>query len=145
MLGNNVTQINSLQGIIKALEEYGKRLHEHKVIIHVRRGGPNYQEGLRKMKETGLFHRFSCHLCFILVFLSNDFKIYRNILIFIGSRLNLPIHVYGPETHMTSIVAAALGLCRTPDSPLAVQTTGQFLLPLEADVSMDNNGDAFRS
>ncbi|EJW75051.1 ATP-citrate synthase subunit 1 [Wuchereria bancrofti] len=46
-----------------------------------------------------------------------------------GSRLNLPIHVYGPETHMTSIVAAALGLCRAPDSPLAVQTTGQFLLP----------------
>ncbi|EJW81690.1 hypothetical protein WUBG_07400, partial [Wuchereria bancrofti] len=50
-------------------------------------------------------------------------------LIFLGSRLNLPIHVYGPETHMTSIVAAALGLCRAPDSPLAVQTTGQFLLP----------------
>ncbi|VIO88263.1 ATP-citrate synthase, putative [Brugia malayi] len=101
-IANFTNVAKTFKGIIKALEEYGKRLHEHKVIIHVRRGGPNYQEGLRKMKET-------------------------------GSRLNLPIHVYGPETHMTSIVAAALGLCRTPDSPLAVQTTGQFLLPLEAD------------
>ena len=43
----------SLQGIVKALQEYQKKLLEHKVQIYVRRGGPNYQEGLRVMREVG--------------------------------------------------------------------------------------------
>lgn len=42
-----------LQGIVKALQEYQKKLLEHKVDIFVRRGGPNYQEGLRVMREVG--------------------------------------------------------------------------------------------
>lgn len=42
-----------LQGIVKALQEYQKSLLEHKVSIFVRRGGPNYQEGLRVMREIG--------------------------------------------------------------------------------------------
>ena len=42
-----------LQGIVKALQEYQKKLLEHKVEIYVRRGGPNYQEGLRVMREVG--------------------------------------------------------------------------------------------
>ena len=46
--------------------------------IFVRRGGPNYQEGLRVMKE-------------------------------VGSTLNVPMYVFGPETHMTAIVGMALG------------------------------------
>ena len=41
------------QGIVKALQEYQKKLLEHKVQIYVRRGGPNYQEGLRVMREVG--------------------------------------------------------------------------------------------
>uniref|UniRef100_A0A1I7VNE3 ATP-citrate synthase n=1 Tax=Loa loa TaxID=7209 RepID=A0A1I7VNE3_LOALO len=97
-IANFTNVAKTFRGIIKAIEEYGELLHEHKVTIHVRRGGPNYQEGLRKMKET-------------------------------GSRLNLPIHVYGPETHMTGIVAAALGICHAPDKPLALQATDQFLPP----------------
>lgn len=42
-----------VQGIVKALQEYQKKLLEHKVDIFVRRGGPNYQEGLRVMREIG--------------------------------------------------------------------------------------------
>ena len=42
-----------VQGIVKALQEYQKSLLEHKVSIFVRRGGPNYQEGLRVMREIG--------------------------------------------------------------------------------------------
>lgn len=43
----------TVQGIVKALQEYQKKLLEHKVQIYVRRGGPNYQEGLRVMREVG--------------------------------------------------------------------------------------------
>ena len=46
--------------------------------IFVRRGGPNYQEGLRVMREA-------------------------------GSKLEIPLHVFGPETHMTAVVGMALG------------------------------------
>ncbi|VBB31721.1 unnamed protein product [Acanthocheilonema viteae] len=101
-IANFTNVAKTFKGIIRALEEYAKRLHEHKVTIHVRRGGPNYQKGLKKMKEAGL-------------------------------RLNLPIHVYGPETHMTSVVSTALGLRHALDRPLALQATGQFLFPPETD------------
>jgi ATP citrate (pro-S)-lyase len=68
----------TFKGIVKALTEFKHKLSEHKVTIFVRRGGPNYQEGLKVMRET-------------------------------GSTLSLPIHVFGPETHMTAIVGMALG------------------------------------
>jgi len=38
-------------GISRALREYKEKLREVGVEIYVRRGGPNYQEGLRLMKE----------------------------------------------------------------------------------------------
>ena len=41
-----------LQGIVRALTEYQHKLLEHNVTIFVRRGGPNYQEGLRIMREV---------------------------------------------------------------------------------------------
>lgn len=66
------------QGIVKALKGYRDHLIEHKVSIFVRRAGPNYQEGLRVMRE-------------------------------VGASLSIPIHVFGPETHMTAIVGMALG------------------------------------
>uniref|UniRef100_A0A0K0D6Z9 ATP citrate synthase n=1 Tax=Angiostrongylus cantonensis TaxID=6313 RepID=A0A0K0D6Z9_ANGCA len=78
-------------------------LREHKVTIFVRRGGPNYQEGLRRIKDA-------------------------------AQKLELPIHVFGPETHMTAIVGAALGVRDLPAVPLAPQTTGQFLLSPERNV-----------
>ena len=53
------------------------KLQENKVKIFVRRGGPNYREGLCQMRA-------------------------------LGEKLGVPIEVYGPETHMTTIVSMAL-------------------------------------
>jgi len=50
----NFTDVaKTFQGIIKALRDYKDKLKEHNVKIYVRRGGPNYQEGLRQMRELG--------------------------------------------------------------------------------------------
>lgn len=75
----NFTDVaKTFTGIIQALKDYREKLIENRVTIYVRRGGPNYKEGLEKMEETG--------------------KI-----------LGVPIHVFGPETHMTKIISLALG------------------------------------
>ncbi|MFA6029501.1 MAG: ATP citrate lyase citrate-binding domain-containing protein [Elusimicrobiota bacterium] len=50
----NFTDVaKTFTGIIKALEEYKAKLVEHKVRIYVRRGGPNYKEGLERMRRLG--------------------------------------------------------------------------------------------
>lgn len=67
----------TFKGIIRALTQYAEKLIQFKVRIYVRRGGPNYQQGLRDMQEC-------------------------------GDNLGIPIEVYGPETHLTSIVSYAL-------------------------------------
>lgn len=43
----------TFRGIITALVESREKLIEHKISIFVRRAGPNYQEGLRRMREVG--------------------------------------------------------------------------------------------
>ena len=43
----------TFKGIVKALTEYNQKLQEYNVSIYVRRAGPNYQEGLRVMKDVG--------------------------------------------------------------------------------------------
>lgn len=43
----------TFKGIIRALQEYKTPLINHKVKIFVRRGGPNYQEGLKAMRLLG--------------------------------------------------------------------------------------------
>ena len=43
------------QGIVRAIRDYQVPLKEHEVTIFVRRGGPNYQEGLRVMGEVGVY------------------------------------------------------------------------------------------
>ena len=74
----NFTDVaKTFTGIIKALREYKQKLINNKIEIYVRRGGPNYQEGLKNMKE-------------------------------LGSTLGVPIEVFGPEAHMTSIVSIGL-------------------------------------
>lgn len=88
----------TFKGIIKALREYQGQLIEHNVRIYIRRAGPNYQEGLRLMRE-------------------------------VGSTLGVPVYVFGPETHMTAIVAMALGKRAVPDLPVQSATTANFLLP----------------
>lgn len=50
----NFTQVGStFKGIIRAFRDYKTALHAHKVRIYVRRGGPNWQEGLRLIKNAG--------------------------------------------------------------------------------------------
>jgi len=50
----NFTDVaNTFRGIIRALREYKKKLQENKVKIFVRRGGPNYKEGLNQMRALG--------------------------------------------------------------------------------------------
>nr|MBC7244734.1 ATPase [Chloroflexota bacterium] len=50
----NFTDVaKTFTGITMALKEYKQKLQETNVHIFVRRGGPNYQEGLRLMKELG--------------------------------------------------------------------------------------------
>jgi len=40
-------------GLIKALEEFADDIKEHEIKIWIRRAGPNYLEGLRKVKAAG--------------------------------------------------------------------------------------------
>jgi ATP citrate (pro-S)-lyase len=50
----NFTDVaNTFKGIVRALKEYKDKLKENNVKIYVRRGGPNYKEGLRVMRELG--------------------------------------------------------------------------------------------
>jgi ATP citrate (pro-S)-lyase len=50
----NFTDVaKTFKGIVRALREYKQKLKENKVKIYVRRGGPNYKEGLRIMRELG--------------------------------------------------------------------------------------------
>ena len=47
----------------------------------------------------------------------------------LGGQIDLPIHVYGPETHMTAIVGMALGQAPISDPIPPEAPTGNFLLP----------------
>lgn len=106
----------TFKGIVKALREFQTRLIEHNVSIFVRRAGPNYQEGLRVMRET-------------------------------GNTLGVPVHVFGPETHMTAIVAMALKRKEIPKLPERKLTTANFLLPshMGADAFSSLNGSCISS
>jgi len=77
-IANFTNVAETFTGIVRALTQATQILLEHHITIYVRRGGPNYQEGLELMRKVALTE-------------------------------GLPIHVYGPETHMTAIVAMALG------------------------------------
>lgn len=50
---SHVSNAPTPQGIARAISEYHHTLLEHNIKIFVRRGGPNYQEGLRKMRDLG--------------------------------------------------------------------------------------------
>ncbi|EGI68476.1 PREDICTED: ATP-citrate synthase [Acromyrmex echinatior] len=93
----------TFKGIVKALQEYQSKLVEYDIKIFVRRAGPNYQEGLRIIRE-------------------------------VGRRLGIPVHVFGPETHMTAICAMALGKKPIPDPEAQEFSTANFLLPSGQDV-----------
>ncbi|XP_025094977.1 ATP-citrate synthase-like isoform X2 [Pomacea canaliculata] len=97
-IANFTNVATTFKGIVRALREYQLKLIEGKVSVYVRRAGPNYQEGLRIMRE-------------------------------LGDSLGVPIHVFGPETHMTAIVSMALGKRNIPTNPQPLPTTANFLLP----------------
>src|SRR5699024_2344335 len=99
----------TFKGIVKALREFQTKLIEHSVSIFVRRAGPNYQEGLRVMRET-------------------------------GNSLGVPVHVFGPETHMTAIVAMALKKKDIPKLPESKLTTANFVLPSHMGLDVFSNG-----
>ena len=50
----NFTDVaKTFTGIIQAFEKYADKLKAHNTVIYVRRGGPNYEKGLRDIKEAG--------------------------------------------------------------------------------------------
>jgi len=50
----NFTDVaKTFTGIIQALDEYKEKLRANQVKIYVRRGGPNYKEGLENMRRLG--------------------------------------------------------------------------------------------
>jgi ATP-citrate lyase beta-subunit len=50
----NFTDVaKTFTGIIQALDEYKEKLRANQVKIYVRRGGPNYKEGLENMRKLG--------------------------------------------------------------------------------------------
>ncbi|XP_063837129.1 ATP-citrate synthase [Ostrinia nubilalis] len=52
-IANFTNVADTFRGIITAIETYKDALVQYNVTIFVRRGGPNYQEGLRQMREVG--------------------------------------------------------------------------------------------
>jgi ATP-citrate lyase beta-subunit len=51
----NFTDVaNTFKGVVMALKEYKERLREAGVKIYVRRGGPNYELGLKLMRDLGV-------------------------------------------------------------------------------------------
>ncbi|OWR45191.1 putative ATP-citrate synthase [Danaus plexippus plexippus] len=52
-IANFTNVADTFRGIITAIETYRDALLQYNVTIFVRRGGPNYQEGLRQMREVG--------------------------------------------------------------------------------------------
>ncbi|RAP32575.1 ATPase [Candidatus Marinamargulisbacteria bacterium SCGC AG-439-L15] len=74
----NFTDVaKTFDGIIKAFQDYSEQMKAANVRIYVRRGGPNYEIGLKNIRTA-------------------------------AKKLELPIEVYGPETHMTDIIQIAL-------------------------------------
>jgi len=95
----------TFKGIVRALEEYQTLIKDQNIKLFVRRAGPNYQEGLRVMRE-------------------------------VGKNLEIPLHVFGPETHMTAIVGMALQKREVPSTiEPAASSTANFLLPGSANES----------
>ena len=52
----------TFKGIVKVLQEYNLKLIENDISIFVRRGGPNYQEGLRVMREVAESLKLKMHV-----------------------------------------------------------------------------------
>ena len=56
-----------------------------------------------------------------------------------GETLGVPIHVFGPETHMTAIVGMALGRRALQSQPKKKKTTANFCLENSSVCGNDND------
>eukprot|EP00746_Dinoflagellata_sp_MGD_P149538 gnl/MRDRNA2_/MRDRNA2_81546_c0_seq1.p1 gnl/MRDRNA2_/MRDRNA2_81546_c0~~gnl/MRDRNA2_/MRDRNA2_81546_c0_seq1.p1 ORF type:complete len:1098 (+),score=227.69 gnl/MRDRNA2_/MRDRNA2_81546_c0_seq1:89-3382(+) len=97
-------------GLIKALNEMADDINANNISLWIRRAGPNYQEGLRKIKKCGTDN-------------------------------NLKMRVYGPETHITSVIPMALGLLEVqpefdPDADPS-KTNNKAMITTKQDVKVD--------
>lgn len=108
----------TFKGIVKALLQFQAKLVDHKVSIFVRRAGPNYQEGLRLVIT---YSKFDSRV------INND--VLHRIMREVGANLGIPVHVFGPETHMTAVVGMALGKRPIPSTTAVEFSTANFLLP----------------
>lgn len=119
-IANFTNVASTFRGIITALREFQQRLIDNKISIFVRRAGPNYQEGLRRMREVGQTLG-QCYYWFRIKLL--DWSI-----------LGIPLYVFGPETHMTAICSMALGKKPIPKENAVSHetTTANFLLPSQS-------------
>lgn len=52
----------TFKGIVKAIKEYQHDLQRYNVQIYIRRGGPNYQQGLQLMRDLGLALKIPIHV-----------------------------------------------------------------------------------
>jgi ATP citrate (pro-S)-lyase len=84
-IANFTNVADTFRGIVTAIRELNDLLISRNVKIFVRRGGPNYSEGLRMMYDLGI-------------------------------ELGIPIDVYGPESHITSICSLALGIQKVEET-----------------------------
>ena len=96
-IANFTNVASTFKGIITALKEYQHQLQQHKVRIFVRRGGPNYQEGLKAMRLLGE---------------TLGVEIQVSVLPSSFSRRGADAMMdrFGPESHITKIVPLALGI-----------------------------------
>ncbi|OJA19918.1 hypothetical protein AZE42_03768 [Rhizopogon vesiculosus] len=104
----------TFKGIIRALTMFKAQLIAHRAKIYVRRGGPNWQEGLKAMR-------------------------------LLGESLGVPIHVFGPDTHITDVVPLALGLKSSTSStaPVSLSATapGSPKVATEASIAEPDSSD----
>lgn len=110
-IANFTNVASTFKGIVTALKEFQSQLIEQRVSIFVRRAGPNWQEGLRIMRE-------------------------------LGKTLGIPLHVFGPACHMTSVVSMAMGRREIPQNlPEPEATTANFLIGRQDSGTNNGNGN----
>ncbi|CAZ82002.1 unnamed protein product [Tuber melanosporum] len=61
-IANFTNVASTFKGVIRALREFAPVFIEHKVQIWVRRAGPNYQEGLKNIKNVGQELKLDMHV-----------------------------------------------------------------------------------
>ncbi|PWW73553.1 glutathione synthetase ATP-binding domain-like protein [Tuber magnatum] len=61
-IANFTNVASTFKGVIRALREFAPVIIEHKVQIWVRRAGPNYQEGLKNIKNVGQELKLDIHV-----------------------------------------------------------------------------------